>query len=207
MVDDLGDYRSALADLARRVKRLETTQMLENAAVYNGRLRFIGGELRIDSGGKLVVKGTLEVDGMTTVTGDFTVTGPWTLTGNGTIAGDVSVTGAVEFVGDVAVKGNFSVESGGKITCGNVEIRDGKLFIGGMELDPTSHSGYIKMPNGAEVLGNGSNLELFSAGTVKNVLRIVPGGAAIAFLPTSSSTGSYLPLYWDPITGSLIAQT
>lgn len=45
MVDDLSDIYRPLRELADRVRRLENTQLLSNASVTEGRLRFIGGLL------------------------------------------------------------------------------------------------------------------------------------------------------------------
>ncbi|MCB8043626.1 hypothetical protein JM654_03805 [Microbacterium oxydans] len=44
---------------------LESGAPLENASITNGRLRIIGGTLRVDSGGSLIVVGTMSIDGTT----------------------------------------------------------------------------------------------------------------------------------------------
>ncbi len=102
---DLSDNTGWVRDLIRKVERLHNGAMLENASVTNGRLRFIGGLLRVDSGGRVEIVGTLEIDGETTVTGTFTVTGPWEISGDGTITGDVELAGEMRVTGEVIVEG------------------------------------------------------------------------------------------------------
>lgn len=138
-VDDIGDSRAELRELKRRVDRLESGTMLENSSITRGRMRFIGGLLRVDSGGRVEIVGTLNVEGTsqfigpvtisgkldvtgdTTVTGEFTLDGPWTINGDGDITGDVDVTG------------DFTVLGGGRIKVGNVVLtpgNGGRITIG-----------------------------------------------------------------------------
>lgn len=138
-VDDRGDELAELRELKRRVDRLESGSMLENSSITRGRMRFIGGLLRVDSGGRVEIVGTLAVEGTsqfigpvtisgkldvtgdTTVTGEFTLDGPWTINGDGDITGDVDVTG------------DFTVLGGGRIKVGNVVLtpgNGGRITIG-----------------------------------------------------------------------------
>ncbi|MEW2011464.1 hypothetical protein AB0300_18545 [Microbacterium sp. NPDC078814] len=132
MADDLSDVYAELRRLQERVRVLETANPLEASSITNGRVRFIGGLLRIDSGGRVEIVGTLQIDGTTTVTGTFTVTGnfkvtgPWRLEGPGDITGNVDVTGTIR------------VLAGGKIQVGN------------MVIDPND-GGRVTFPNGAVV--------------------------------------------------------
>ena len=100
MADDLSDVYAELRQLKDDLRRLKNTQMLQNASVTEGRLRFIGGLLLIDSGGTLTVIGTMNG------TGDFNWTGPWTLSGAGDITGDVEISGDVDLTGEMTVAGS-----------------------------------------------------------------------------------------------------
>ncbi|MGX1932038.1 M23 family metallopeptidase [Microbacterium resistens] len=136
--------------------------MLENSSITNGRMRFIGGLLLIDSGGTLQVIGQLvgegefrwvgpwdlagdgEITGDVLGTGKLTWNGAWELNGPGTIAGDTTGTGKLTW------NGLWEMVGAGKIR-GDVEVLDdGKLRIGNMVIDPTE-GGSIAFPGGAKV--------------------------------------------------------
>ena len=128
-VDDRGDELAELRELKRRVDRLESGSMLENSSITRGRMRFIGGTLRVDSGGRVEIVGTLHVEGTTqfigpvtisgslnitgdtAITGEFTLDGPWTINGDGDITGDVDVTGDMTILsgGRIVVSGSTPV--------------------------------------------------------------------------------------------------
>ncbi|MEV8023403.1 hypothetical protein [Microbacterium sp. NPDC080220] len=135
MADDLSSNR-VFRELMDRVRRLETTIMLQNAAVTEGRLRFIGGLLRVDSGGRVEIVGTLQIDGTTNVTGSFNMTGTVDMQGNVTITGPLTVegvwdlTGDGTIAGDVDLTGNMTIAAGGKLLAGGIEIseEDGGLI-------------------------------------------------------------------------------
>lgn len=140
MAHDLNDAWGWIQKLIRRVSRLESGAMLENSSITGGRMRFIGGLLRVDSGGRVEIVGTLQIDGTTTVTGTFTVDGPWELAGNGTITGNVTgtgrltwngpwdltgtgtITGPVNISGILTLLSDLRVQGGGKITVGPITI-------------------------------------------------------------------------------------
>lgn len=126
MLRNLEDAWGWIKELDAKVSRIFSGAFLENSSITNGRMRFIGGLLRVDSGGRVEIVGTLEIDGTTTVTGQFTVTGPWRLTGNGEITGNVTQTG------------NWTITGAGKLTVGN------------MVIDP-SDGGSVSFPGGAKV--------------------------------------------------------
>lgn len=111
-------------------------------------MRFIGGLLRVDSGGRVEIVGTLQVDGQTTVTGTFevtgpfTVTGPWNLKGAGIIEGDVTITGKVTQVGDMDVDGVFTLNGDGWSITGDGEISGEVLLTGSLEV---AEGGYIQV--------------------------------------------------------------
>lgn len=162
MLRDLSDAWGWLQRIIRRIDRLESGAPLENASITNGRLRIIGGTLRVDSGGSVIIVGTLSIDGTSTVTGSFKVTGPWRLEGDGTITGNVvgsgtltwngpwNLNGVGKIAGNTDLTGDLNVTGGGKIKAGNVTI------------DPSSNGGSVKFGSGPEVYAAGSELSLYS---------------------------------------------
>lgn len=158
MARDLRDAWGWIEKLIRRVERLESGANLENSSITEGRMRFIGGLLRIDSGGRLEIVGTLQIDGTTTVTGTFQVDGPWQLNGDGTITGAVTITGTVTMQGDMNLTGNITILPGGKIQVGDVVI------------DPTN-GGSVTFPGGAVVRGQSGNGIEVTAGAYSAVVR------------------------------------
>ncbi|MEW2011412.1 hypothetical protein AB0300_18275 [Microbacterium sp. NPDC078814] len=151
MARDLNALWDWIPKLVRRIERLESGALLENSSITGGRMRFIGGLLRIDSGGRVEIVGTLQIDGTTTVTGTFTVTGnfkvtgPWRLEGPGDITGNVDVTGTIR------------VLAGGKIQVGNIII------------DPTISGGAITFANGAQVFTDGSTIQVYKGNGVVQI--------------------------------------
>ena len=162
MLRDLSDAWGWLQRIIRRIDRLESGAPLENASITNGRLRIIGGTLRVDSGGSVIIVGTLSIDGTSTVTGSFKVTGPWRLEGDGTITGNVvgsgtltwngpwNLNGAGKIAGNTDLTGDLNVTGGGKVKAGNVTI------------DPSSNGGSVKFGSGPEVYASGGELSLYS---------------------------------------------
>lgn len=203
MATSLNDVTGWIKDIYRRLRRLESGTFLESSSISSGRMRFIGGLLLIDSGGTLQVVGHLNGDG------DFVWHGPWAFTGAGEITGDVDLTGNLDVLDDGAISAGGILIKDGKIYVGTganrivIDGATGKLLVGDMALDPNNHGGYIKMPNGAEVLGYGANVELYSAGAVKNGLIVTPTGAKVQTLPSATSMSG---LHWvarDPVSGEL----
>lgn len=140
-----------LADLRAKLEKLEIlfrTRYLERSSVDDGMMRFINSTLRVESGGRVEIIGTLQVDGQTTVTGsfemagDFTVTGPWDLVGSGTIQGDVTITGKVTQVGDMDVDGIFTLNGNGWSITGDGEISGKVNLTGSLEV---ADGGYIQV--------------------------------------------------------------
>lgn len=121
-VDDQSDVWRELREMKRKIARLESGSMLENSSITRGRMRFIGGTLRVDSGGRVEIVGTLSVegttdfigpvtisgalaiDGNTTVNGNLDVDGPWSLDGAGDITGDVELTGDLNMPGTPGIR-------------------------------------------------------------------------------------------------------
>lgn len=162
MANDLSDVYAELRRLQERVRVLETANPLEASSITNGRVRFIGGLLRIDSGGRVEIVGTLQIDGTTNITGTTTVTGtfklegPWSLKGNGDITGTVTVTG------DINVTGS------------------GRIKVGNMVLDPSSNGGSMKFSGGPEVYASGQTLSLYSGSLNGGSVDLSPGSAKLS---------------------------
>src|SRR5690554_5613201 len=96
-----------LNEMKSRIKALETRPLLENSSVTDGRLRFIGGLLLIDSGGRLEVVGELDGEG------NFEWSGPWKFdSGDGEIGGNVRLTGDVDLTGDLDVAAGRRIRVG-----------------------------------------------------------------------------------------------
>lgn len=143
-LDPLAEFRAEL----EKLKILFRTRYLERSSVDDGMMRFINSTLRVESGGRVEIIGTLQVDGQTTVTGsfemagDFTVTGPWNLKGAGVIEGDVTITGKVTQVGDMDVDGVFTLNGDGWSITGDGEISGKVNLTGSLEV---AEGGYIQV--------------------------------------------------------------
>lgn len=163
MADDLSDAFREIRTLQKDVRRLQNARPLENSSVTNGRLRFIGGLLLIDSGGTLQIVGTL------TGNGEFRWTGPWRLEGPGTITGNVNQTG------NTTQQGNVSLTGGGKVTAGNVTVEPNRVTVGSAWLE-----------NGELVLSNGAKVAVGLTGGTSSI-GLVPGGSADISVNTSTA--------------------
>lgn len=217
-VRDLNNAWDWILRLIRRIERLESGAILENSSITEGRMRFIGGLLRIDSGGRVEIVGTLEIDGNTTINGVFhlSATSDWTIDGNGVINGNVTISG------------NFDVTSGGKITAGNVTIEPDKITIGTGSTAATLQNGEFQLSNGAKLAvgltGGTSSIGLIpgggvdiSANTLTAWLRAI--GATISVststariaapnvympdVPLKPGALATVPLVMDPTNGKI----
>ena len=171
-VDDQSDVWRELREMKRKIARLESGSMLENSSITRGRMRFIGGTLCVDSGGRVEIVGTLDLEG------------PWTFSGDGDITGDVTLSG------------DMTVDSGGEIRVGTGQVlrirRDGAngvIEIGSSRISIT--------PSGA-VSVSGPGVTLAPTGSNAPALELTAGSGVvwdnIPQLPTGSSGGEYLIL-------------
>lgn len=200
MADDLSSDR-VFRELMDRVRRLENTTMLQNAAVSEGRLRFIGGLLLIDSGGRLEVVGTFDGNG------DFTWSGPWAFTGDGGIAGDVDITGnaTVKGAGRIRVEGGDSPAT----------IEDGKVSFdtgGELEADVTNGGVRLRADDAVVNVGNVASIRKGSTSVIAGPLGVtlnapsgqqilLQGALAFASLPVAPAGVTTVPLVYAPSTG------
>lgn len=180
MADDLSDAFREIRELKREVRRLQNARPLENASITDGRMRFVGGTLRVDSGGRVEIVGSLRIDGATVVNGTFKIEGPWSLNGNGEIAGNVTVTGKLtqngpwEFIGAGKITGNVDVTGTIRVLAG------GKIQVGKITLDPSSNGGSMKFADGPEVYAAGSTLALYSGALNGAYIELGPGLAKVS---------------------------
>lgn len=154
MANDLSDLSADLRRLQERVRVLETANPLEASSVTNGRVRFIGGLLLIDS------DGTLQIVGQLIGNGQYRWTGPWRLEGPGTITGNVNQTG------NTTQQGNVNLTGGGKVTAGNVTVEPNRVTVGSAWLE-----------DGELVLSNGAKVAVGLTGGTSSI-GLLPGGSA-----------------------------
>jgi hypothetical protein len=216
---DLSDS-DRISALERKLERYMSGAWLENASVSNGRLRFIGGLLLIDSGG------TLEVIGHFNGTGDFEWSGPWKFdSGDGEIAGNVKLTGDFDLTGKFT-SGNVRIEDG-KIYVGTgaaqivIDGATGKITAGNMSMDPTVSGGALTFANGAQVFTDADTVQLYKGNSVVqvtdsyarlqnggNVVEISESGVrmSLAALGTYSAADTSIPVGTLRITSAGILE-
>lgn len=172
MAVDLNEAWGWIQKLIRRVSRLESGAMLENSSITNGRMRFIGGLLRLDSGALLELVGQWRFFGPGAITGDVYSEGKWTQVGDYDFTGDGDLAGTVDLSGIFNLTGKFTSENvrieDGKIYVGaggNLIVIDGatgKIIAGSMTIDPALNGGSVKFAGGPEVYASGPQLSLYS---------------------------------------------
>lgn len=215
MADDLSDVYAELRRLQERVRILETANPLEASSVTNGQIRIIGGTIRVDGGGNLIVNGTMSVNGMSTVTGSFTVSGPWNLSGAGTISGNVTITGNVTATGtltqngpwnlngagtiagnvtqtgNTTQQGNVTLTGGGKITAGNVIVEPNKVIVGGADGDTTLLDSRMTFSNGSALRADSAGVQIVQgnaqAAVFDNLARLRAGTRSVTVTPSGVS--------------------
>lgn len=195
MADDLSDAFREIRELKREVRRLQNGRMLENASVTEGRLRFVGGTLLIDSGGVLSVVGTAKVQGRLEGSGAFDWTGPMNL------KGAQSITGPTTFTGQMIVNGPWKMVGNGEIT-GNVDLKGslnllkdllvkagGRIVVEGADQIVLEQSGGVaRIGMGASEIRGGDGIGLYS--NAGPDIISTAAGLRIAGLPTISGVAS-----------------
>lgn len=205
MLRNLEDAWGWIKQLNAKVDRIYSGALLENASITKGRLRFIGGLLRLDSGARLEGVGTFDWSGPGSIAGNWEVLQGGVIKVGGVLISPVGGGRIMVGAGPVGIildggagsmtTGNVRIE-GGKIYVGtgaNLIVIDGatgKVTIGSMVLDPSNHNGMITMPNDAQVLGFENNLELYGppAAGGRNGIIIKPDQIMIGKLPVKTST-------------------
>ncbi|MBC6496114.1 hypothetical protein [Microbacterium sp. 4-7] len=173
MVDDVtAKLVTAIRNLQNDVRRLLSSRGLENSSVRGGRLRFIGGILRLDSGALLDLIGQWRLKGPGAITGDvysegvWTQVGDWDFTGDGDLAGDVDLSGIFTLIGKL-IAGDIRIEDGNiYVGAGASQIvingAAGTITVGGMTIDPAD-GGKVTFPGGAQLradVGNGIQMQI-----------------------------------------------
>lgn len=181
MADDLTrKLQQELEQLRQDVRRLQRTNPLEAASVTSGRVRFIGGTLRVDSGGRVEIVGSLRIDGSTVVNGTFKIEGPWSLNGNGEIAGNVAVTGKLTQNGPWELRGNGDITGDVGID-GDLSLGSGRFLAGPLIIDKAG--GY-----GARVYSTGTLLLDASSNVVAGApFQAIAGIAAVGNITTTGN--------------------
>lgn len=148
MVDDLSDALKKLRELQDRVRQLETAIPLENASVTEGRVRFIGGTLRVDSGGRVEIVGTLDVQGTASVSGPLTISGQLDVTGPATISeslhvgGNTTIDGTLDIGAETTLDSSLTVVEGGSVTVdGDLPVTLESVTNGGVSTASMSFPG------------------------------------------------------------------
>lgn len=187
MLRDLSDAWGWLQRILRRLDRIESGAMLENSSITNGRLRLIGGLLRLDSGARLEGVGTFQWSGAGSIAGNWEVLqggvikvggvlispvgggrimvgeGPVGILldgGTGTLTmGNVRLEGGKIYVG---VGGSQIVVDGatGKITAGNVSVETNKVTIGGADGDTALQDSRMTFSNGSAVRADSAGVQI-----------------------------------------------
>lgn len=145
MVKDNSDPWALIAELQRRVTRLENSSPLESAAVYGGRVRMMNGS-------ELLVEGLLSVIGRLLLQGDMEVTG----------GGSITVGGVV-----ITPLGGGQIRIGAGDAQIIIDGSTGRIIAGDLTIDPTEGGGAIVFANGAQIYSHasGNQIEMFSGGT------------------------------------------
>lgn len=167
---DLKDAWGWIRRIIHRLERLESGAFLERSSITNGRMRFIGGTLRGDSGATLDWVGLMQVVGSLILTGAI----------------EVNDDGSISLGGVTLTNDNIDVDGSGTIT------------VGGITIDPSANGGTVSFGSGRIVhagsgyLGmyDGDNFVVFNDGGVTvyaegRSLRISSLGIRFAGLPTT----------------------
>lgn len=220
---DLAAVDRWITNFERKQSRLHSAASLENASVTGGRVRFIGGTLRIDSGGRVEIVGALVVNGQTDITGPVRITGrldvdgPWAINGDGSITGrmqvtgpwglqgDGSITGRVDITGDTMISGRTTI--GGDVTLdSDLTLGSGRFVVGALTIERFSASGRIRSTGIVYLEGEG--IRLTGSTTFENHVYIA-GDLDVAGAKNFRMPHPLKPGYWlrhgsteSPVSGT-----
>ena len=206
MARDLNEAWGWIQRLVARVSRLESGAMLENSSITNGRMRFIGGLLRIDSGGRVEIDGELSGigkflwDGIVTLTSTFTAKGRTLFEGDTTQKGPFHVEGDQDNTGKLAIKGDTTLEKDLNVKPG------GKIIIEGTQqitLSSVAGTATLQFSDGPRLWSNGAAARMDSGPGTGIVLAT--DSAAILRSPNTANavaTSDTGTLVSGPLTAS-----
>lgn len=127
MAFDLNDTWGWIQKIIARLSRLESGAMLENSSITNGRMRFIGGLLRLDSGARLEGVGTFDWSGPGSIAGNWEVLQGGVIKVGGVL---ISPVGGGRIMVGAGPVGIILDGGAGSMTTGNVRIEGGKIYVG-----------------------------------------------------------------------------
>lgn len=186
-----------LENLRRRldqVERLLATNPLENASVTSGRVRFIGGTLRVDSGGRVEIVGTLQVEGTTGITGPVTIsgnltisgtskfTGPLSIDGNTSVTGTFTSTGQVNLNGPTDINGQTDIAGDTTVTGDMTVTGGGRIVVAGSGEDAVLTNGRLQYGD-AYISGGSDGISMLvpAAGGTANQVIVSPTHVQIGY--------------------------
>jgi hypothetical protein len=97
--------------LVARVSRLESGAMLEKSSITNGRMRFIGGLLRVDSGGRVEIDGTLSGIGRFLWGGAVELTATLLVTAEAKFQGATTIQNTLDVTAETRMRGATTIEN------------------------------------------------------------------------------------------------
>lgn len=162
MVDSLNNTTAWIQNIYHELARLKSGAFLEQSSISDGQMRFIRSTLLLQGAALLKGEGTFDWTGPGSIAGNFEVLDGGVIKVGGVLISPVG--GGRIMIGQGPV-GIILDGATGSLTMGDVRIEGNRIFVGGMELDPTSNGGSIKFPDGPEVYADGTTLALYSVGT------------------------------------------
>lgn len=183
-MQDLSDAFAEIRKLKDEVRALKTPIALENSSITDGRMRFIGGLLRVDSGGRVEIVGYLQVEGTTNIVGPVTISGNLNVTGTSKFTGPLSIEGATTVTGDLKVNGPWALNGNGDITgdvdvTGDLEVLGGgRIKVGNVIITPGSGGKVTVGTGAAQVVLDGATGRIKAGSLTIDPTR---GGGAVRF--------------------------
>lgn len=192
-LDPLADIREKL----RQLERLFYSNDLEHSSITSGRLRIIGGQILVDSGGNITIVGSFNLTGTADISGDVEISGPTSITGPFDVAGTTSLSG------NTTVDGHMNVTGGGKITVGSgddVVTLDSSYSSPRINLGPAQ----IESPTGESITFTmGTDVVYFHDGTIRVPTMSSPpsGTSGLRYVVADASGKFYLAPSGGPVPG------
>lgn len=178
MAVDLNDLWGWVQKLVARVSRLESGAMLENSSITNGRMRFIGGLLRVDSGGRVEIVGTLEGEG------------PLGWVGLAAFDGPVEITDTLDVTASTRLRNTLDVTGPTTLNATVQLLKDMLVKAGGKIVIEGSPSIELSQAGGVATLAFGDGPRVYSQGTIVR-MDAGPGTSRVSATPISA--GMYAP--------------
>jgi hypothetical protein len=216
MARDLNELWGWVERLIARVSRLESGAFLENSSITKGRMRFIGGLLRLDSGallelvGKADITGTLEGVGTILWRGSMKILGLGTLDVDGpaTFRATLDVLAATRLRGKITLEDDMTLTGPGKIKVGTVTMGITSNGRPGLDFEGATLSendDRLAMESGQAVVGVAPTFAAMAFEENSIIVTedrvTIEGPVYLTGLPTISGVSGNLSI--DPDTGQL----